>query len=221
MALSSVRHLIVGLLVPLVGHSFLRTLGRCAYRRLRRRSFADPSPDRGAVVFAGDSLIDQWTALAENFPALKVANRGISGDVSLELLRRFRGDVLACHPRAVVILIGTNDLAGGTSPARIAARLRRILTLAASFEDGVPVIVCRLLPREKEPGRFPEKIRELNALIDRLPAGRKGVSICDTFTPLAAEDGGHRESCFIDGLHLSPAGYHALAAALAPHLAGY
>lgn len=195
--------------------ALLRSLARRGYSAVRRPRFArSAAADRGAVVFAGDSLIDRWTTLAEDFPALKVANRGISGDTSRDLLDRFQKDVLSCRPRAVVILIGTNDLSAGDAPERVLERLRGVLALAA----GTPVVVCRVLPRTKEPGRFPEEIRELNALIDRLPSN---AAICDAFTALADADGGPREGFFVDGLHLTSAGYRALKAALAPHLADF
>jgi lysophospholipase L1-like esterase len=195
------------------GGPFIRSLGRRLYSALRRATFALSARGRGRVVFAGDSLIEQWTTLAEDFPSLKTVNRGVSGDGSAELLERFREDVLACRPRAVVMLIGTNDLARGASPAAVAERLEEILALSE-----FPVVVCRVLPRSEEPGRFPEKIRELNALIDRLPSGRPGVAVCDAFTPLADDGGAPRERCFTDGLHLSSLGYGALKAALEPHL---
>ena len=221
MALRPARHTLVDLLAPFIGDGPFRRLGRCAYRILRRRDFFVADSGRRSVVFAGDSLIDQWETLAPNFPGLKVANRGISGDLSSELLRRFREDVLACRPRAVVLLIGTNDLAGGAPPAQVAENLRILLGLAEDFEGGVPVVLCRLLPRTAVPGIFPDRIRELNALIDGLPSKHRGVSVCDTFTVLAAADGGPRDGCFVDGLHLSPDGYRRLRDALAPHLSRY
>lgn len=200
----------------------LRSLARSGYSAVRRPGFAlAAAADRGAVVFAGDSLIDRWSSLADDLPNLKTANRGINGDTSLDLLRRFPEDVLSCRPRAVVVLVGTNDLSAGAPPARVETNLGRILTLAAKFEGGVPVVLCRLPPRATEPGFFPERIRELNARIDRLASERAGVSVCDAFTPLASPDGGPHEGFFVDGLHLSPEGYKVLTAALAPRLADF
>lgn len=210
------RHRLTAALHGAFDRPVLRSLGRRGYSALRRASFAlSPARGRGAVVFAGDSLIDQWSTLAEDFPGLETVNRGIGGDGALELLLRFPEDVLALRPCAVVILVGTNDLAQGEAPERVAETLRRLLALAA--ESDVPAVVCLLPPRTKEPGLFPEKIRELNALIGLAPA----AAVCDAFTPLATEDGGPREECFVDGLHLNAAGYRELKAALAPHLADF
>ena len=194
-------------------------VGRCGYRVLRRTAFAlSLSGDQGAVVFAGDSLIEQWTTLADDFPGLKTVNRGIGGDTSRELFLRLSKDVLACRPRAVVILIGTNDLAADVPPRRVAALIRRIADRIERFGGGVPVVLCRILPRTKAPGPFPEKIRELNGLIDELANERKNVLVCDTFTPLANADGSCRDNLFVDGLHLNAAGYDALAKTLSPVL---
>lgn len=172
------------------------------------------SGGRGGVVFAGDSIIEQWPTRVVDFPRLKAVNRGINGDTSRELLFRLPKDVLACQPSAVVILIGTNDLSANVPPRRIASFIRRIVDKIERFGGGIPVVLCRVLPRAKAPGGFPEKIRELNSQIDRLAAGREHVSICDAFTPLANEDGSCREDSFVDGLHLNAAGYGTLAKAL-------
>ncbi len=169
-------------------------------------------------MFAGDSIIDQWDTLKRDFPHLRTVNRGISGDTSRELLLRLTKDVLACRPSAVVVLIGTNDLAAHVPTRRIAAFIRRIADKIERLETGVPVVLCRVLPRAKTPGLFPEKILELNGLIDRLAIGRNSLSVCDSFTPLANEDGSCRENAFVDGLHLSTAGYESLAKTLNPFL---
>ena len=195
----------------------LRTLVRRGYRALRRATF-HLSSARDAVLFAGDSLIDQWPDLESHFPGLKVINRGISGDTSRELLFRLKRDVLAYRPSRIVILIGTNDLAEGISPRRIAASISRMADDVRRFGGGVPIILCRVLPRTKIPGLFPDKIRALNGQIDSLAAKRKHVSVCDAFAPLANEDGSCREDLFTDGLHLNAAGYRTLAAVLKPSL---
>ena len=198
------------------GRNIVRALGRCAYWTLSRATFG-LSVDRGGVVFAGDSLIDQWTTLENDFPGHKTINRGISGDTSRGLLVRLSQDVLACRPSAVVILIGTNDLAAGVPPRRAAASIRRMTEKIRRSGD-IPVVLCRVLPRAAEPGLFPEKINELNGLIDRMAMRQQHVSVCDTFAPLANGGGSCREEFFIDGLHLNAAGYRALSVALKPFL---
>jgi len=201
--------------MPLIS---LRAFGRCGYRALRRRTFSKSvSRDQGAVVFAGDSITEQWSTLSKDFPGLKTVNRGISGDTSGGLLLRFQQDVLSGRPSAVVILIGTNDLPANVPPRRIAACIRRMVEKTEK-NCGIPVVVCHVLPRAREPGRFPETIRELNGLIDLLATSRKNVQVCDAFAPLADADGSVRKDCSADGLHLNAAGYGVLAEALRPFL---
>jgi hypothetical protein len=93
--------------------------------RERRQSFAQTvRRDRGAVVFLGDSITHGWgDDLGGNFPTLKGANRGIGGDTSRGVLVRLREDVLVLRPRAVVLLIGTNDIEQGAAPETIAANI--------------------------------------------------------------------------------------------------
>lgn len=182
----------------------------------RRSAFyAARESDHGAVVFLGDSITQLWT-IQPAFPELKVANRGISGDTSFGLKARLRGDVLDLDPRAVVILIGTNDLAGGAAPATIAANITDIVDTIRGAAPQAPIVLCRVMPRRIEAGKFPDKIRALNALIDKIPVRRGRVILCDTWSPFAGPDGGVSTAEFPDGLHPGPAGYAKWTAALRP-----
>lgn len=181
----------------------------------RKAFFAAHDSDRGAVVFLGDSITQLWDVQAA-FPELKVANRGISGDTSFGLKARLHGDVLDLQPRAVVILIGTNDLAGGAAPATVAANIAEVVDVIRGEVPKAPIVLCRVMPRAVKPGVFPERIRALNALIDKIPARRSTVILCDTWTPFAGPDGGVSPDDFPGGLHPGPAGYAKWAAALRP-----
>src|SRR5712671_5615183 len=84
--------------------------------------------DQKAVVFLGDSITQGWgDDMGGSFPGVKLANRGISGDTTRGVLIRLQDDVLALHPSAIVLLIGTNDLEEGADPETIAANLQLIL----------------------------------------------------------------------------------------------
>jgi len=89
---------------------------RALWRERRLKWWNDRERDQGAVVFLGDSITQGWASLAKDFPDLKVANRGISGDVTRGVLYRLKEDVLDLNPAAVVLLIGTNDLEDGGEP---------------------------------------------------------------------------------------------------------
>ena len=75
-------------------------------------------PENGRVVFFGDSITDIWK-LDESFPGKPYVNRGIGGQTTPQMLIRFRQDVIELHPAVVVILAGTNDIAGNTGPMRL------------------------------------------------------------------------------------------------------
>src|SRR5205814_3114877 len=104
--------------------------------------------DQGAVVFVGDSLIGGWKTLAKSFPGLKVANRGVGGDVSRGVLFRFREDVLDLKPRAVVISIGFNDLTAFGEPAFAEQNIAAILEQARAQDPAMPVVLCTIPPRD-------------------------------------------------------------------------
>src|ERR1700690_2306495 len=103
--------------------------------------------DQGAVVFLGDSITQMWgDDLGGSFPGMKVANRGISGDTTRGVLIRLDEDVLALHPAAVVILIGTNDLEEKADPETIAANLKLIIAALEKADPKMPIILCQVFP---------------------------------------------------------------------------
>ena len=77
-----------------------------------------PAPGQNRVVFFGDSITDLWH-LDEYFPGKPYLNRGMGGQTTPQMLIRFRQDVIDLHPKVVVILAGTNDIAGNTGPMRL------------------------------------------------------------------------------------------------------
>jgi len=109
--------------------------------------------DQGAVVFVGDSLIGGWKVerMVADFPGLKVANRGIGGDVSRGLLFRFREDVLDLKPRAIVMCIGSAILFGLTPALRATSpSLTRLLRGDSDrldvIKEGVKTTLADVLP---------------------------------------------------------------------------
>src|SRR2546423_862258 len=105
------------------------------------------SQDEGAVVFLGDSITQGWgDDLGGAFPGMKIANRGISGDTSRGVLIRLKDDVLALKPAAIVLLIGTNDLADNAEPETIAGNLKLILAEIKKQDSKTPVVLCQVFP---------------------------------------------------------------------------
>jgi lysophospholipase L1-like esterase len=173
--------------------------------------------DKGAVVFLGDSITQGWNSLARDFPDLHVANRGIGGDTTRGVLYRLNADVLALKPKAVVLLIGTNDIGNEAKPDDVADNIEAILQTLRKFNPNLPVIVCRVMPRSDKNLRFVNNIEELNGRIDGFVKARPGIVECDTWSVLAEPDGGCQPEDFRpDLLHLNSNGYAKWKAALQP-----
>src|SRR6185436_5669909 len=105
-----------------------------------------PAKDEKRVVFMGDSITDFWK-LASYFPSKPYINRGISGQTTPQMLIRFRPDVIALKPQVVVILAGTNDLAGNTGPMTlevIEGNLASMFELARTSD--IRVVIASVLP---------------------------------------------------------------------------
>jgi len=172
--------------------------------------------DQGAVVFLGDSITQGWNGLVQAFPELKVANRGISGDTTRGMLIRLREDVLDLNPSAVVMLMGTNDLAEGASAQVIAGNVKRMLNAMNQHNPRMPIILCRVFPSSPEKGRSPEDIQEINQQLAELATGYPLVTVLDTWTLFANEEGNAKVDEFPDLLHPNEKGYAKWGAALKP-----
>jgi lysophospholipase L1-like esterase len=185
---------------------------------VERRSqwWRDRERDQGAVVFLGDSITQGWETLAQDFPDLKVANRGISGDVTRGVLYRLQADVLDLNPAAVVLLIGTNDLEEGGEPAVIADNIAEVLGVCRRAHPRLPVVLCTVMPSSATKKRPAAQIKDLNARLAALAAATPNVTLCDTWTPFANAEGDARTAEFPDLLHPNAAGYARWASALRP-----
>jgi len=182
------------------------------------RKLPPPQPGRPRVVFLGDSITDGWR-LNEYFPDRDFVNRGISGQITGEMLGRMKADVIDLKPAAVLVLAGTNDLARGVEPQTIRNNLTMIADLAEAH--GIKPLFASLLPvsdyhKDKNPAweqtrrRPPEAIRELNAWIEAFCRKRNFVYV-DYFSQLADAAGRLRAEWADDGLHPNAAGYRVMA----------
>jgi lysophospholipase L1-like esterase len=188
-------------------------------RRTHRIGFwMNTSRDKGAFVFAGDSIVAGWTNPSAAFPGIKIANRGLNGDGVLNLLARLDADILSLQPRGILLMIGTNDLNSGANPADVVLNVRKILDRVRSLFPSIPLVVCTLTPREPEPGRFPERLREVNAALSQAFAADPFTSVFDSWALFANERGEPSRAEFPDGLHPSPQAYEKWGLALRPLL---
>jgi lysophospholipase L1-like esterase len=170
------------------------------------------------VVFFGDSITDIWH-LDEYFPGKPYVNRGIGGQTTPQMLVRFRQDVIELQPKVVVILAGTNDIAGNTGPMRnedIEANLASMAELAGAHK--VDVVFSSVLPvhnyTDKSKDFFaqrpPARILELNEWLKKYCAENKIVYL-DYFSALVNDKGLLKKDLADDGLHPNAAGYKIMA----------
>jgi lysophospholipase L1-like esterase len=187
-------------------------------RRAHFRELA--AKQQGAIVFFGDSITQGWgDDFRGKFPNLNVANRGISGDITRGLLARVNDDVLSLKPRAIVILIGTNDIGLGISPADIADNIKLLLAQIKKHDPKVPIILCEVMPSSKSKDRPADKIHALNELLAEAVRDNNQVTLLDTYTLFANADGDATKEEFPDLLHPNEIGYEKWRAALVPLLA--
>lgn len=173
--------------------------------------------DQHAIVLLGDSITQGWSEdFSAWFPGLKIANRGISGDTSRGVLIRLQDDVLALDPKAVVLLIGTNDLEEKADPETIAANLKLILAALAKHNPKMPIVLCKVFPSSASKSRPAEKIKKLNQLYSTEVKGNAQVILMETWVLFADSHGDAIPSEFPDLLHPNLAGYAKWAAALRP-----
>jgi len=170
------------------------------------------------VVFFGDSITDTWK-LENYFPGKPYVNRGISGQTTPQMLVRFRQDVIDLQPKVVLILAGTNDIAGNTGPIRtedIEADLASMADLAKAH--GIAVVLASVLPVHnytpksldffaQRPGA---RILEVNRWL-REYCGRNEIVYLDYFSAVADEKGLLRKELAEDGLHPNDAGFKIMA----------
>ena len=173
--------------------------------------------DQGAVVFLGDSITQGWgLGLGAVFPGVKVANRGISGDTTRGVLIRLKEDVLDLNPRAVVILIGTNDLEEKATPETIDSDFRLLIATLKAHNPKMPIVACLVMPSSVSMRRPAEDIKKINALRMASIKGDPQVIPLDTWTLFADKTGEPVKDEFPDVLHPNDYGYIKFAAALRP-----
>lgn len=184
--------------------------------RAANDSLGAPAAGERRVVFYGNSITDSWARhFAAMFPGKPYVGRGISGQTTPQMLVRFHQDVVALKPAVVVILAGTNDIAGNTGPstqAMIEDNLSAMIEIARAH--GIRVVLSSVLPVYDypwRPGLEPApKIIALNAWIKRYAAS-VGATYLDYHAAMADARGGLPPALAGDGVHPNEAGYRLMA----------
>ncbi|MBZ9730486.1 SGNH/GDSL hydrolase family protein [Salegentibacter sp. JZCK2] len=168
------------------------------------------------VVFMGNSITEGWVkAQPEFFKNNNYEGRGISGQTTPQMLIRFMPDVINLQPKAVVILAGTNDIAGNTGFSSVEMITNNIQAMAQLAKaNNIKVILASILPVYDypwRPGLEPvEKIAKINNWIENY-AAKNAHTYLDLFTPLKDEKEGLPKRFSEDGVHPNLAGYEVMA----------
>ena len=182
-----------------------------------------PAKGEKRVVFLGDSITDGWDNPVNGgfFPGKPYIDRGISGQTTPQMLIRFRRDVIELKPEVVVILAGTNDIAGNTGPMTLEAIEDNLLSIAELARvHGIRVVFSSLLPvsdyevRDGKPivqtvRRPPEQIKALNNWMKDYSV-KNHLTYLDYYSAMVDEKGYLKDELSNDGLHPNVKGYQVM-----------
>lgn len=176
-----------------------------------------PAVGEDRVVFMGNSMFEVWAQhFARMFPGKAYVNRGIGGQTTPQMLVRFRQDVIALRPKVVVILAGTNDIAGNTGPATLEMIENNLASMSELAKaNGIRVVLASVLPvyvyawrpSIRQPA---QTVVALNRWM-RDYARRNGHVYLDYHSAMADERLGMRGDLSGDGVHPNEAGYRIMA----------
>ena len=201
-------------LLSVIGLTTVKAQDWAELNRFKEANKELPAPTEGEprIVFMGNSITIGWLNLRPEFFADKpYVNRGISGQTTPQMLVRFRQDVIDLQPEVVVLLAGTNDIAGNTGPSTLEMIMNNIKGMAEmAHANGIKVILSSTLPAYDypwKPGMNPSgKIIELNKMI-KAYAEDKGHIYLDYFSAMVDERNGLPKKYAEDEVHPTVAGY--------------
>lgn len=164
------------------------------------------------VVFYGDSITDFWGRRTGTFfPGKPYINRGISGQTTPQLLVRFQQDVIHLNPSVVVVLAGTNDIAGNTGQATPEMIEDNFASMAAiARQSGIRMVISSILPASRyfwSPAVHPvEEISAVNRWLRKF-CSQNDLVYLDYYDSMVDSNGGMREGLSSDGVHPTAQGY--------------
>ena len=175
-----------------------------------------PSAGENRIVFMGNSITEGWGNFCPEFFVNKpYINRGIGGQTTPQMLVRFRPDVINLKPAVVIILAGTNDIAGNTGPSTLEMIADNIISMAELAKTNhIKVILCSVLPvfdYPWKPGLKPVgKIATVNGMIKDYAAKNNDIYL-DYYSAMADEQKGMKKEYTYDGVHPNKEGYKVMA----------
>lgn len=169
--------------------------------------------DNGRIVFMGDSITEEWGRLYPDFfQSNGYINRGIGGQTTPQMLLRFKQDVINLNPDIVLILAGTNDIAGNTGPSNLDMITNNIFSMAElSMSHNIKVVLSSILPVDKYPWaahikEVPETILKINQQLKSFSQKHNTLYI-DYYYSMVGENRGLKKEFTTDGVHLNKKGY--------------
>ena len=212
-----IRHgLLAAAALPMAGAFAQPTTDWANLRRYREENAQLAKATLDRVVFMGNSITEGWSQyFPVQFANRPYVGRGISGQTTPQMLVRFRQDVIALAPRVVVILAGTNDIAGNTGPSTLGMIEDNLASMTEIAQaNGIRVVLCAVLPVYEYPWRRglepAKKIVALNAWLKQFAAARNAVYV-DFHSAMADERQGLKGDLSGDGVHPNEAGYRVMA----------
>ena len=186
--------------------------------RSRRSSWLDRTEaQKNSIVFLGDSITQGWGDDFKGFfGKMRVANRGISGDTSRGLLLRLPEDVLALDPKAVVIMIGANDLAEKAKAGTVFGNVKLIVEQLKKHSITMPIILCETFPCAPDNYRPVAEIQKINSLYATTWENDPQVTIAGTYKLFAGPDGASLPRFMPDRVHPNQEGYAVWSKAMHP-----
>ena len=198
--------------------TYVDDYGQLTRYRDANAALQPPAANENRVIFFGDSITDIWK-LDDSFPGKHYINRGIGGQTTSQMLVRFREDVIDLQPKVLVMLSGTNDIAGNTGPISnedIEANLASIAELAKVH--GIRMVFSSILPvnnytpksQEFFAQRSTSRILALNKWLKEYCAANNLVYL-DYFDSMVDDKGLLKRDLSEDGLHPNKAGFSLMA----------
>jgi len=174
-----------------------------------------PALEEKRIVFFGDSIIAGWKTISPDFFIRKpYINRGINGQTTPQMLLRFRQDVIELQPEIVIILAGTNDIAGNTGPTTLDAILGNHISMCELAKaNKIKAVLCSVLPANDYPwiaNREPaDKIIALNTMIEKY-AKANNIPYVNYYSALVDDQKGLKSIYSEDGVHPNKKGYNVM-----------
>ena len=207
--------LLLTIIMLFSSQAFAQDWPNFAKYREQNAALAPPTKGENRVVFMGNSITEGWSKVnPEFFEGKPYINRGISGQTTPQMLVRFRADVINLKPAVVIILAGTNDIAGNTGPATLEMIADNIYSMSElARANGIKVVLSSTLPAYNypwKPGMEPApKIVALNKMI-KAYADKNKIVYVDYFTAMADDRDGLPTELAKDGVHPTKAGYNVM-----------